>query len=121
MKHNMVKIDKQNPMLIIRPDIRKLLVLRRSVHKLYDMVQTDKWESLVNTATLKEYTYLLLRDCYMPLDLLCEPKRLKATLLSFKKLLKDHLIKSEVSVNKSFNDCDYCVLISPFFMDLVEV
>ena len=104
MKHNMVKIDKQNPMLSIRPDLRKLLVLRRSVHKLFDMIPSDKWESLVNTGSLREYTYLLLRDCYMPLDLFCEPKRLKDTLLSFKKLLKDHLIKSEVSLNQTNND-----------------
>lgn len=97
MKYRIIKIDKQNPILQIKPDLRRMLVLRRTIHKLYDMIVCDNWDSLINTGDLKEYKFLVLRDCYLTMDLLCEPEKLEQILNNFYKLLKGHIKVYQVS------------------------
>ena len=97
MKYRIVKIDKQNPILQIKPDLRRMLVLRRTIHKLYDMIVCEKWDSLINTGDLKEYKFLVLRDCYLTMDLLSEPEKLEQILNNFYKLLKGHIKVCQVS------------------------
>lgn len=72
-KYCTVKIDKQNPILQFKPELRRLLVLRRIVHKMFDMVKCDNWEGLIDKGIYKDYKFLVLRDCYLTFDLICEP------------------------------------------------
>ena len=41
-----VKIDKKNPILKLKPELREALVLRRMVHKMFDMLICDEWTNL---------------------------------------------------------------------------
>ena len=81
-RHYLVKIDKRNPILAINPSLRRLCVLRRIVHKLFDMIRCNEWESLADKGKNREYRYLLLRECYLPLDLIYQPVKLEDKLKS---------------------------------------
>ena len=76
-KYSIVRIDKKNPILRFKPDIRRLLVLRRIVHKMFDMVKCENWEAMINAGIYKDYKFLVLRDCYLTFDLICEPAHLE--------------------------------------------
>ena len=88
-----VKIAKKNPVLMLKPELRKLLVRRRIVHKMFDMIKCEAWKTLIETKKLQEHKYLLLRDCYLTLDLMCTPDRLEEILNDFYNVFKHHLEK----------------------------
>ena len=70
----MVLIDKRNPILDLKADLRELIVKRRIVHKMFDMIKCDKWDSLISD---QECRFLVLRDCYLTFELICKPKLLE--------------------------------------------
>ena len=94
---------------MLKPELRKLLVLRRIIHKMFDMInKCDNWKALINSDGLKEHKYLLLRDCYLTLDLMCTPGRLEEILNSFYKVLRHHLDKCRKCVYKG-QMCKICM------------
>ena len=90
-KYTYIKVDKQNPILNLKPDLRQLFVLRRIVHKMFDMIKCEAWETLIDTKDYRDYKYLVLRDCYLPLELICNPTLLEEKLKSYATLLRNHL------------------------------
>ena len=87
---NMVLIDKQNPILVFKPELRRLMVQRRSVHKMFDMIKCDDWESLISDQDCK---FLVLRDSYLTFDLIAEPRRLEQIITELHQKLETHLQK----------------------------
>ena len=62
-----VKVDKRNPILMLKPELREAMVLRRMVHKMFDMLICDEWMNLI-TGRFREISFLILRDCYLTFD-----------------------------------------------------
>ena len=92
-RYFLVKIDKRNPILSLNPSLRRLCVLRRIVHKLFDMIRCDFWETLTNKNEFRDFSYLLIRECYLPLALIYQPVKLEKKLKSFYDQLKKHITK----------------------------
>lgn len=46
-KFTYIKIDKKNPLLIYNHNLRRLMVLRRKVHKLFDLIKCLKWTNIL--------------------------------------------------------------------------
>ena len=42
-EYRFVKIDKRNPVLMLKPELREAMVLRRMVHKMFDMLICDQF------------------------------------------------------------------------------
>jgi len=70
-----VKIDKRNPILQFRPDLREALVIRRNVHKLFDLLKCPQWRTVLasNEITSTTDQLLVLRDCYLTFDSINNP------------------------------------------------
>jgi hypothetical protein len=64
-KFSYVKIDKRNPMLIEFQKLRRLMVLRRKAHKAFDMINCNRWQTIITQSGFGEYKNMLLRECYM--------------------------------------------------------
>ena len=58
---------------------------------MFDMIKCDQWESLIETDKYKDYKFLVLRDCYLKIDMLCDPALLEKILKGLAQLLKNHL------------------------------
>ena len=96
-KFNIVLIDKMNPILNFKPELRRLMVLRRIVHKMFDMIKCDDWAVIINKRDCSEYKFLVLRDSYLTFDLICEPAHLEEQLMTYYKLLQAHISTCKVS------------------------
>lgn len=96
-KFNIVLIDKRNPILSFKPELRRLMVLRRIVHKMFDMVKCENWEVIIDNGVYREFKFLVLRDSYLTFDLICEPAQLEEQLNNYYRLLKKHLTTCKVS------------------------
>ena len=107
-KFYFIKIAKKNPVLMLKPELRKLLVRRRIIHKMFDMIKCEAWKTLIEINELKEHKYLLLRDCYLTLDLMCTPDKLEEILNGFYKVFKHHLDKCRKCVYKG-EMCKICM------------
>ena len=57
-EYRFVKIDKRNPVLMLKPELREAMVLRRMVHKMFDMLICDEWNNLVSQGHIKEFKFL---------------------------------------------------------------
>ena len=73
-EYRFVKIDKRNPVLMLKPELREAMVLRRMVHKMFDMLICDEWNNLVSQGHIKEFKFLILRDCYLTFELISQPR-----------------------------------------------
>ena len=78
------------------------MVQRRIVHKMFDAVKCEAWQTLLSDIVHKKYNYLVLRDCFLSFRLICEPSFLAEVLNSYMLLLSDHLTKCQVSNTKIF-------------------
>ena len=104
----MVLIDKRNPILILKPELRQLILLRRMVHKLFDMIKCDEWEKIINN---EDHKFLVLRDSYLTFNLICEPNSLKEHLNKLLFTLKGHISKCKVSLHSFKRSYCLCVYI----------
>ena len=50
-------------MLLANPKLREILVLRRKVHKLFDMLKCSKWQSIIEKNGYPKH--LVLKDAYL--------------------------------------------------------
>ena len=66
----MILIDKRNPILTIKPQLRLLISKRREVHMMFDMIKCDMWEAIIRKF---EYKFLVLRDPYLTYEQICNP------------------------------------------------
>ena len=107
-KYTHIKVDKQNPILSFKPELRRLFVDRRIVHKMFDMIKCDEWESLIEKNKYKDYKFLVLRDCYLTIDMLCEPTILEKILKSYIQLLRNHLLKCPKCLYQG-SRCEICM------------
>ena len=107
-KLHFIKIDKKNPVLMLKPDLRNLLAKRRMIHKMFDMIKCESWKTLINIEEMKEHKYLLLRDCYLTLDLICTPSRLDEIINGYFKALRNHFEKCRRCVYKG-QMCKICM------------
>ena len=73
------------------------MVLRRIVHKMFDMVKCENWEVIIDNGVYREFKFLVLRDSYLTFDLICEPAQLEEQLNKYYRLLKKHLTTCKVS------------------------
>ena len=96
-RHDTVLIDKRNPLLKFKPDLRRILVQRRKVHKMFDLIKCDKWELFIKKSIDKEYMFLLLRDCYLTFELIGRPSFLQEKIMNLQNLIKKHLDTCKVS------------------------
>jgi len=87
-KYKTVRVDKENPALSFKPELRRLLVLRRIVHKMFDMIKCKLWEEMM--AQHGETMFLILRDCYLTFDFICETESLEEELNKYFKKLQSH-------------------------------
>ena len=90
-KFHFVKVDKRNPILALKPELRKALLLRRKVHKMFDMLYCNEWTSLIEQGQFRDYKFLILRDCYLTFDLICQPEILQGFLQNLYYYLQHHL------------------------------
>ena len=93
-----VKIDKKNPILKLKPELREALVLRRMVHKMFDMLICDEWTNLFQ-GQFKGYEFLILRDCFLTFDMISKPRILIEDLKPLYFHLQNHL--------RTCKKCDY--------------
>lgn len=78
-------------------NLRDLLLLRRKVHKLFDMIKCDNFDTLISSKQFKDNKFLVLRDCYLTFDLLANPDRLEKVLNDLFKHLRQHMKSCQVS------------------------
>ena len=90
-KFHFVKVDKRNPILHFKPDLRQALLLRRVVHKMFDMLICDEWMNMIGQGQFRDYKFLILRDCHLTFDLISQPKELHGFLQNLYYYLKNHL------------------------------
>lgn len=77
MQFKYVKVDKRNPILQFRPDLREALVLRRNVHKLFDMIKCPRWNHLLaDNGYSTTQQLFVIRDCYLTFDMINDPAKL---------------------------------------------
>ena len=69
-------------MLQYMPELRRLLVRRRIVHKMFDMIKCEAWETLISANAYKEQKLLVLRDCYLTFDMISDLSYLEESLNS---------------------------------------
>ena len=84
-------------MLQYMPELRRLLVRRRIVHKMFDMIKCEAWETLISTSAYKEQKLLVLRDCYLTFDMISDPAFLEELLNNLYYTFQKHL-----------KNCDKC-------------
>ena len=64
-KFTYFKIDKKNPMIIDFDGLRNLMIERRKAHKAYDMINCNRWQTILTQSGYGEYRNLILRECYL--------------------------------------------------------
>jgi hypothetical protein len=67
-KFQFIRIDKRNPMLVYNQQLRRTLVLRRRVHKMFDMIQCNKWRTILELGGFGDHKNLVLKDCYLTMS-----------------------------------------------------
>ena len=90
----MVLIDKRNPILTFKPELRLLMAKRREVHMMFDMIKCGAWETLISKF---KYKFLVLRDSYLTHELIGKPALLEKQIKKLWHLLKTHLRECKVS------------------------
>ena len=69
-KFKFYKVDKRNPILNMKKDLRDTMVLRRKVHKLFDTLKCDEWSTLLADNNYREKQFLVMRECYLTFDMI---------------------------------------------------
>jgi len=91
-KFQFVRVDKRNPILEFKPALRRALVLRRKVHKMFDQLKCEEWHSLLERSGFRNCKFLVLQDCHLTFDLICEPTLLENILKKMFTFLEEHLV-----------------------------
>lgn len=84
-------------MLLFNPNLRDLLVARRKVHKLFDLIKCNKWNSILEINELGDYKNLVLRDCYLSFEQLYNLKNLQQIIEQIYFILLAHIQTCSVS------------------------
>jgi hypothetical protein len=90
-KFKFVKVEKRNPILQMRPDLREALVLRRKVHKLFDSLHCPEWSTLLESNGFVHEQFLVMRDCYLTFEHLNNPSELTRKLRKLFQFLETHV------------------------------
>mmetsp|Transcript_35315 Transcript_35315/g.34327 ORF Transcript_35315/g.34327 Transcript_35315/m.34327 type:complete len:228 (-) Transcript_35315:176-859(-) len=90
-KFSYVKIDKCNPLLAYTDQLKKLMVLRRKVHKVFDLIQCNKWVTIFEVNGFQDDKNLILRDCYFSFNQLMDFARLEKALQTLFDILLNHV------------------------------
>jgi len=90
-KFAFIKIDKKNPMLPFNPDLKALMILRRKVHKLFDLIKCSKWKAILEANQLGEFKNLVLKDAVFTFEQLENQKKCREGLERIFKLILTHI------------------------------
>ena len=63
-----VKIDKENPVLLVNKHLRAVMVLRRKCHKIFDMIKCAKWTSILDKSGFSQCKNLIIKECVMSIE-----------------------------------------------------
>ena len=101
-------MDKRNPILRFKPELREAMVLRRKVHKIFDMLKCPNWNSLLEENDFKIEKYLVMRDCYLTFEMINSPQILVYKLEKLRHFLQKHLDTCQNGcINEKFR-CQFC-------------
>ena len=62
----------------MRPELRDALVNRRRLHKMFDLLKGEEALTLFDNGPNKQYRYLLMRDCYLPMEMVADIELLRS-------------------------------------------
>jgi len=95
-----IHIKQKDPILKESSALHFAIILKRKIHKIFDLMKCDNHESFVYN-TLGEYNYLVLREILFSLKDLVEIQEYKLIkkLKEFLRIFEDHILK----------DCNLCL------------
>ena len=94
-----VKIDKRNPILNQKPNLRNAMVVRRKVHKMFDMLKCEGWNDLLESNGFKIEKFFVMRDCYLTFDMINQADKLERKLIKLFNFLQKHLDTCKTCIN----------------------
>lgn len=83
-------------MLVFHSNLRKILVLRRKVHKLFDLIKCSKWKTILELNGFHSYKNLILRETFMTFEQASDEGKLEFILTKMMEMLQQHVVNCSV-------------------------
>jgi hypothetical protein len=86
-----IKIDKQNPVLLVNKHLRAIMVLRRKCHKIFDMIKCTKWASILDKSGFSQCKNLIIKECVMTIEQITNLEKTHKDLFALFVVLREHV------------------------------